>query len=139
MILALNQIVKQKKQLEIHKKEDEMKIKNDLEKELALAKEEGQKTLVKLQKRNSEIHDELLRLNFTGKRAADLSLEHKLNVQKMNDIQLIQIPKEINRINQNYNIKLERQRKDYEDKIDQLEREEQELKRKISLSEKSSP
>jgi predicted ribosome quality control (RQC) complex YloA/Tae2 family protein len=73
-----------------------------------------------------------------SKRRADLSLELQIVVQKIYDLE-VQTPKEIDQIRQNYNNKLERQRQDYEDKIDQLESEEQELKRKISLSEKSRP
>jgi hypothetical protein len=140
-ISALNQIVKQKKQLKIQHKEDEMKIKNESEKEQALAKEKGQKTFIKLRTRENEIREELVRLGFSpvdSKRRADLSLELQIVVQKIYDLE-VQTPKEIDQIRQNYNNKLERQRQDYEDKIDQLESEEQELKRKISLSEKSRP
>jgi len=96
-ISALNQIVKQKKQLKIQHKEDEMKIKNNSEKEQGLAKEKGQKTFIKLRTRENEIREELVRLGFSpvdSKRRADLLLELQIVVQKIYDLE-IQTPKEI--------------------------------------------
>lgn len=108
-----------------------MKIKNDLDKEIASAKEKDNKKYVKLKDRENEIREELVNLGASpSKRKQDLLLELQLVIQKMYDLEK-ETPKEIDQIKQKFNITLDRQRQNYEDKIVQLENEEQELKRKM--------